>query len=84
MNMATIQKPVGQLIILIYLYDKKKDSIKSITKETKLNPKTAVSAISNLDKNKFVQKLNSDEYELTEKGKEVAKHLVSIEKILSE
>ena len=84
MNLSNIQKPIGQLKILILLYDKKKASLKIIIKETKLNPKTATSALSNLDEIKLVQMILSEEYELTEKGEKVAKQLVNIENELSE
>ena len=84
MSLTAIQKPVGQLKILIFLYDRKKALLRTIINETKLNPKTAVSALSNLEEIFLVRKTMSEEYELTKKGEEIAKQLVNIEKMLSE
>ena len=83
MNIRSIQKPVGQLDILVYLYRNEKVSGKVIMYRIGLFPKTATSALSNLVDMKLVRELKNENYKLTKKGKEVAEHLNQIEKFLS-
>ena len=82
MNLRSIQKPVGQLDILIYLYRNEKVTAKEIKYGIGLNPRTATFALSNLEEMKFVRKLKNDLYKLTKKGRDVAEPLDKVETLL--
>lgn len=83
MSIKFIQKPVGQLRILVYLYINERASAKNIKYEIGLNARTATFALQNLEDLKLIRKLKNDIYKLTKKGKGVAEHLDQVEKVLS-
>ena len=83
MSLKSIQKPFGQLNILVYLYRNERVPAKFLKNRIAINPKTASSALSNLENLKLVRKLSNDDYKLTKKGNEVAESLNQIEKLLS-
>ena len=82
MNLRSIQKTVGQLDILVFLYRNEKVTAKKIKYGIGLNPRTATFALSNLEEIKLVRKLKNDRYKLTRKGRDVAEHLNQVEKLL--
>ncbi len=84
MSLKFIQKPTGQLQILVYLYKNEKASDKFIKHGIGLNPKTAASALTNLVNLKLIRELSNKNYKLTKKGKQVAEHLDRIEKLMPE
>jgi Mn-dependent DtxR family transcriptional regulator len=84
MNIMSIQKPVGQLNILVFLNRNGKVSGKFIKHRIGLNPHTASSALSNLKELKLIRGLVNDNYTLTKKGKQVAEYLDQVEKLLPE
>ncbi len=84
MSLKSIQKPAGQLQILVYLYINEKAPDKFIRHRIGLNPKTAASALTNLVNLKLIRELSNENYKLTKKGKQVAEHLDRIEELMPE
>ena len=82
MSLKSIQKPTGQLQILIYLYNNEKAHDKFLRHRIGINPVTAASALSNLEDLKLVRKYSNGNYRLTKKGKQVAEHLDKVEELL--
>lgn len=83
MSIKSIQKPVGQLQILVYLYRIEKATASGIYRGLALNTRTTYSALSHLEEIKLIRKLKNENYKLTSKGKKVAEPLDQIEKLLS-
>lgn len=83
MSLKSIQKPVGQLQILVYLYRNEKATASGVYRGLALNTSTTYSALSHLEELKLVRKLKNDKYKLTSKGKKVAEPLNQIEKLLA-
>jgi predicted transcriptional regulator len=89
MNVASIQKPVGSLEILVHLYRRDRATITNLIKEAKLNQRTTYSALSSLMSQELICQETSNGfpickyYRLTEKGEDIAIHLDTIEKILT-
>ncbi len=83
MTLKSIQKPTGQLQILVFLHMKEKAPAKFIKHRIGLNPHTASSALTNLVNLKLVSELTNGDCKLTEKGKQVAEHLDKVEDLIS-
>ena len=89
MNIKNLQKPVGYLEILVHLHRNKKATITEFITQAGLNQRTTYSALGRL----LEQELICNEvsggfpickyYELTDKGKPVAKHLNTVDKLLA-
>jgi predicted transcriptional regulator len=82
MSFKSLQKPVGQLQILVHLYRNETATHADFVNDVGLNSRSAYFALSNLMNLKLVRKLANNDYKLTKKGKVVAKPLVKIEKLL--
>jgi len=84
MSIESIQKPVGQLKVLVFLHRNGKATAREITKGAGLNPATLNVALSHLKGIKLVQELKNGEFKLTGKGEEVAVELEKVEELLGE
>lgn len=82
MSIKSIQKPAGQLRILVYLYRNEKTQGKDIKHKIGLNAKTASLALANLVELKLVRELKNDYYKLYKRGQRVAEHLDRVDKLL--
>jgi predicted transcriptional regulator len=82
MSIKSIQKPVGQLQILVHLYKNETAIHADFKNDVGLNSRTLYSALSNLIDLKLVRKLSNNDYKLTKKGEKIAKPLIKIEKLL--
>ena len=82
MSVKALQKPVGQLSILICLNRNEKLTGPKLYRKTALHPHTMYTALSNLENLKLVRKLSNDTYKLTKKGKGIAEHLDQVENLL--
>jgi predicted transcriptional regulator len=82
MSIRPIQKPVGQLQILVHLYRNKTAIHADFVNDVGLNSRTTYTALSNLIYLKLVRKLSNNDYKLTKKGEKIAKPLVKIERLL--
>jgi predicted transcriptional regulator len=89
-NIGAIGKPVGTLEILVHLYRAQKVTVTNLIKDAGLNQRTAYSALSNLlDKDLVCQEIGDGfpickYYSLTRKGKTIAGHLDTVDKLLVE
>jgi len=89
MNIGNIQKPVGSLEILVHLNRNKKATITDLITKAGQNQRTAYSALSRLLEQDLIARNEGNGfpvykyYELTKKGKTVANHLDTVDKILS-
>lgn len=89
-NIGAIGKPVGTLEILVHLYRAQKATVTNLIRDAGLNQRTAYSALSNLLDHDLVCQEISDRfplskyYALTKRGKAVAGHLATVEKLLVE
>ena len=87
-NIKNLQKPVGSLEILVHLHRNKKATITQLITQAGMNQRTTYSALDKL----LEQQLISIEmsagfpvhkyYGLTEKGKPIARHLNTVDKLL--
>jgi Mn-dependent DtxR family transcriptional regulator len=84
MSIESIQKPVGQLKVLVYLHRNGRATAREITKGAGLNPATLNVALSHLKGIKLVRGLKNGGYKLTGKGEEVAVQLERVEVLLGE
>ncbi len=84
MTLRSIQKPTGQIQILVFLFRNEKAPDKFIRHRIGLNPHTAASALTNLVNLKLIRKLSNENYKLTKKGKQVAEHLDQVDKLWPE
>ena len=83
MKIRAIQKPIGQLQILVHIYRNERVPGENLKRGIGLNPKTASNALSNLEELKLIRKLSNDIYKLTKKGRDVAERLDQVEKLMS-
>jgi len=84
MSLKSLQSPVGQLKILVYLYRNEQATGPKIYRGTASHPEAMYLALSNLEELKLVQKLSDDTYKLTKKGKVVAEYLDQVDNLLQE
>ena len=88
MNIKNLQKPVGSLEILVHLHRNKKATITQLITQAGMNQRTTYSALGKLLDQELICHEESDGfpvckyYELTDKGKPVAKHLDTVDKLL--
>ena len=88
MNIKDLQKPVGSLEILVHLHRNKKATITQLITQAGLNQRTTYSALGKLLEQDLISHEASNGfpvckyYELTDKGKPVAKHLNAVDKLL--
>ncbi len=88
MKIGKIQKPVGSLEILVHLHRNKKATITDLITKADLNQRTAYSALSKLQDQKLITRNvgkgfpMSKYYGLTRKGRVVAGHLDTVDKLL--
>jgi len=87
-NIKNIQKPVGSLEILVHLHRNKKATITELITQGGMNQRTTYSALGKLQEHQLISVEMSGGfpvckyYELTDKGKPVAKHLSAVDKLL--
>ena len=88
MNIKYLQKPVGSLEILVHLHRNKKATITQLITQAGMNQRTTYSALDKLLGQELIcHELSSGfpickYYELTDKGKPIAKHLNNVDKLL--
>ena len=88
MNIKNLQKPVGSLEILVHLHRNKKATITQLITQAGLNQRTTYSALEKLLEQQLINHEVSDGfpsckyYGLTDRGKPVAKHLDTVDKLL--
>ncbi|MCK5024389.1 MAG: winged helix-turn-helix transcriptional regulator [Thermoplasmata archaeon] len=88
MNIKKLQKPVCSLEILVHLHRNEKATITQLIKQGELNQRTTYSALGKLLDQELICHEESNGfpvckyYELTDKGKPVAKHLNAVDKLL--
>jgi DNA-binding HxlR family transcriptional regulator len=88
-NLSIIEKPRGSLEILVHLYRNEKATVTNLVKDAGLNQRTTYSALLSLQTQQLVSQKIVNEfpvhkyYSLTKKGKAVAIHLDSVDKVLS-
>ena len=88
MNIKNLQKPVGSLEILVHLHRNDKATITQLINKAGLNQRTTYSALGKLLEQELICHEESNGfpvckyYELTDKGKPVAKHLDTVDKLL--
>ena len=87
-GLSAIEKPVGSMKILLYLYQHEKTTITNLLKREQLNQRTTYSALGKLQKEGLVFQEESmgfplcKYYFLTDKGKVVAQQLDRVASIL--
>jgi DNA-binding HxlR family transcriptional regulator len=88
MKINTIEKPVGSLEILVHLHRYERATVTNLIKDAGLNQRTAYSALSKLKNQELICQEVSNGfpvckyYRLTSRGKAVALHLDTIDKLL--
>ena len=80
MGIKDLEKPIGQLQILVDLYNNGKLTRHQIIYEMGLNKTTARAALLNLIELKLIRVLKNDRLSLTRKGKKVAELLTVVNK----
>ncbi len=90
MNVNSIEKPVGSLGILVHLHRNERATVTNLIKTEGLNQRTTYSAISNLLERELIcQEVDNGfpvckYYLLTKRGKAIAGHLDTIDRLLME
>jgi predicted transcriptional regulator len=90
MAISNIEKPVGSLKILIYLFHNEKSTITTMLKDNDMNQRTAYAAIKNLvGEDLITSEVNigfpvRKYYKLTLKGKTIATHLDKVDCLLEQ
>jgi DNA-binding HxlR family transcriptional regulator len=88
MAISNIEKPVGSLKILIYLFHNEKSTITTMLKDVDLNQRTAYAALRKLSDGDLVETEVCPGfpvrkyYKLTQKGKGIANHLAKVDSML--
>ena len=88
MAIRALEKPVGSLKILVYLFRNEKSTITTLLRDNNLNQRTTYAAIEKLADHELVDIEVSQGfplrkyYKLTDRGKTVATHLAKVDRIL--
>ena len=89
MNIKQIQKPAGSLEILVHLHRNKKATVTQLIHDAGLNQRSTYSALDKLTAQNLIRQDVSrgrfplaKYYELTDKGKPVARGLNRVDKLL--
>jgi DNA-binding transcriptional ArsR family regulator len=89
-NIGAIGKPVGTLEILVHLYRAQRVTVTNLIRDAGLNQRTAYSALSKLLDQDLVCQDIGDKfplckyYSLTRRGRTIAGHLDTVDKLLVE